>query len=169
MVDADNRRAVEQARRFAARVVSGEWDGRKAGMYLYGQRPGTGKTYLAEAVANAALDAGVWVRFVRVVDIPRNDQEAVEELASDEWPLVVLDDVGAAKPTPRLVECLYAIIDGRTWRGAPLVVTSNLEPDALGRQIGAVDQTAGERIASRLVGACELVPVGGPDRRRGRR
>lgn len=165
-VDRHNEEAVRLATEFADAVIAGT---ASRGLYIYGLKTGTGKSHLAAAVVNRVVRAGVFARFLRVVDIPRNDQEAVDALANSDWPLLALDDIGAAKATPRLVECLYTIIDGRTWAGAPIVLTSNLGPDALAEQIGAVDRTAGERIGSRIVGGCRLVPLAGPDRRQNRR
>jgi DNA replication protein DnaC len=162
-VDSHNREAILAAVEFADGIVAGT---ARRGLYVFGPRTGTGKTHLAEAVVNRVTAAGVFARFVRVVSMPRNDQEAIEDLAGADWPLVVLDDVGAAKATPRLVECIYSIVDGRTWAGAPLLLTSNLGPDVLAKQLGSLDAVAGERIASRIVGGCDLVPLGGPDRRR---
>jgi len=166
-VDEHNRAAFERALAFAGEVVAGT---ARRGLYIYGPRTGTGKSHLAAAIVNHVAACGVFARFMRVVEIPRGDQEALEDLSNADWPLLVLDDVGAAKNTARLVECLYCIIDGRCWSGAPVVLTSNMGPDALGAHLGELDKVAGARIASRLVEACEMVPLAGPDRRRvGRR
>lgn len=157
-VDKHNRVAVDVAKEYAATLGS-------RGLYVYGPF-GTGKTYLAAAIANAVLDSGRWVKFLRVVDMPRNDQDAVDELANEGWPLVVLDDIGAPKSTPRLVECIYNIVDGRLWHGAPLVITSNYRLNALEQKLDEAGGDAGGRVVSRICEACELVCLGGPDRRK---
>jgi DNA replication protein DnaC len=115
---------------------------------------------------NAVMDAGMWARMVRVAAMPRNDQEAIEELADDGWPLVVLDDIGAPKSTERLVECCFTIIDGRLWCGGPIVITSNYTLDGLAKRLDESGGDSGGRIASRIREACEVVPLGGPDRRK---
>ncbi len=57
--------------------------------------------------------------------------------------LLVLDDIGAARSTPHVVEQLGFILKDRYDRGAKTLITSNLTLDALGR-------TMDERIADRL-------------------
>jgi DNA replication protein DnaC len=161
VLDKWNSGPMEDCRKYVERLVAGE-GGR--GIYLYGSY-GTGKTHLACAVANAVLDAGLWVRVVRVAAMPRNDQDVVDELADDGWPLVVLDDMGAAKSTARLVECMFTIVDGRLWYGAPLVITSNYNLEKLEKRLDDGGDSGG-RIVSRIREACDLIPLGGPDRRK---
>lgn len=135
------------------------------GLYVYGPT-GTGKTQLACSVMNHLLDRGVFCRFLRTVDIPRNDQEALVELIDEGAnPVLVLDDLGAEKQTPRLLECLYAIIDGRLWNGAYMVITSNYRPRDLARVLNAAEDGYGDRLVGRIREACRMVPLGGRDRR----
>jgi DNA replication protein DnaC len=58
-----------------------------------------------------------------------------------------------------VLEQLYTIINARYQDERSIIVTSNLDPLELGEQLG-------ERIVSRLEGACELLPFYGPDARR---
>lgn len=73
--------------------------------------------------------------------------------------LLVIDDLGAEKPSEWTQERLYSIIDHRYANCMPLIVTSNLPPKELAAQTG-------ERTASRLAEMCTVVPVTGADRRR---
>jgi DNA replication protein DnaC len=140
------------------------------GVLLYGPT-GVGKTHLAAATVNALLGDGVLAVFLRVVDMPRHDEDEVRRLSDpDEVPVLVLDDLGAEKSTERMLECLYSVVDGRLWAGAPLVVTTNFLPedlrihyDAAAERVGTAGY--GERLYSRLRQACVFVPVGGRDRR----
>lgn len=161
-VDRDNEVAIEVARKWVAKVLHGEV---VSGLFIYGP-PGTGKTHLACACLNELIDSGYPGVFLRLVDIPRNDQEAVVELASPSaTPVLVLDDMGTAKPTERLVECVYHIIDGRLWCEAPLILTSNLNLEGIRSAYNAI-AGSGDRLASRIVELCRPIPLGGKDRRK---
>lgn len=142
------------------------WTRGKPGLLLYGP-PGVGKSWAAACAVNYLVDALVGVRFLRGVDVPRRDQDAVEALADVECtPVLVYDDIGAEKFTPRALECLYLILDGRTHAGAPTVVTSNWRPAGLGAMLNEAGSGYGDKVVSRLRELCEWIPVGGPDRRR---
>ena len=73
--------------------------------------------------------------------------------------LLVIDDLGAEKPSEWTQERLYSVINHRYENCLPLIITSNLPPK------NVADQT-GERVASRLAEMCEVVLMTGPDRRK---
>jgi len=136
----------------------------RQGMLFFGPQTGCGKTHLACACANRLIQAGTLTVFMRTVLIPRHDQNAVLDLADPtETPVLILDDLGAEKPTPRLLECLYTIVECRLGSGAPTIVTTNLRPEGI-RGYGTVGGY-GDKLYSRLMQMCECVPVDGPDRR----
>lgn len=135
------------------------------GLLFYGP-PSTGKTHLGCAIANKLIDLGVYTRFLPTVEIPKHDSEEVERLTDpDEYPVLVLDDVGAEKHTGRALECLYEIVDGRLRKGAQMVVTTNYQPSELKKKLNAAENGYGDRIVGRLREACLFVPVGGKDYR----
>jgi len=75
-------------------------------------------------------------------------------------PLLLLDDLGAAaKVTPWSDDVLYRLVTHRYERRMPTIVTSNLKPSDLSRQLG-------DRVASRLTEMTVRVLISGPDRRR---
>jgi DNA replication protein DnaC len=129
---------------------------------------GTGKTTLAMLVSRAALDAG---RSVAIYSLPRllaeiratfeADTEGsyvdfLERLAAVD--LLHVDDVGAEKTSPWVLEQLYAIVNGRYEDEKSIVITTNLEKEELADQIGI-------RTVSRLKEMCEVLPLFGEDAR----
>lgn len=157
---------VDVARRFVRRLDERLDQGR--GLWLFGG-VGTGKTTLAMLVSQAAMNAG---RSVAIYSLPRLLSEIRETFESDlegsytslmdrltEVDLLHLDDVGAEKTSPWVLEQLYAIVNARYEAERSMLVTTNLERSALAEQIG-------ERTVSRLEEMCEVVPFHGRDRRR---
>lgn len=159
---------VRQPADFLARVEAAMHDGESI---LLSGRSGTGKTYLAVALLRAALEAGRDGRFVVVPDLldrirraygdagPGADEvvEAVERVD-----FLVLDDLGTEQATPWALEKLYQIVNARILNLRQMVITTNLDGPTLTRQLG-------QRIASRLAGACVRLQTSGPDRRLGAR
>ena len=143
------------------RVDTGE------GLWFHGP-VGTGKTSLAMLVSKAALDAG---RTVAIYSLPRllaeirttfddgSDRsytELLDRLTGVD--LLHIDDVGAEKTSPWVLEQLYALVNARYEEERSVVITTNLERDDLAEQIT-------ERTVSRLEEMCEVLPVGGRDLR----
>lgn len=152
------------------------------GLYLAGQ-VGTGKTHAAwMAVSAWCLVTGVrprdasrtedWlgserlsptVVFARMTDLlddMRPGEESVRRVRDcQRADLLVIDDLGAEKPTEWTQERLYSVVDHRYANRLPLIATGNLPPAKL------VEQTGG-RVASRLAEMCAVVPMTGADRRR---
>jgi DNA replication protein DnaC len=130
---------------------------------------GTGKTHQAFGVLRAVSESGAACRWVATTatDVyarmrPRHgvDSEAEFERFAG-MDLLVLDDVGAARPTEWIEEVNYRLINRRYEEDRPTLFTSNLTP----AQLSAV---LGERVMSRLVGMSTQVVLEGPDRRRPR-
>jgi DNA replication protein DnaC len=69
---------------------------------------------------------------------------------------LVLDDLGAERGTDYAVEQLYRLVDHREREGLPIIAATNLRPAEWPDQFGS-------RTASRLMGLCEPIEVGGPD------
>lgn len=137
------------------------------GTYLFGQ-PGVGKTYAAACCVRLAAEAG---RKAKLVTVPalleqvKAGYDGGDRLALDRakgYDLLVLDDLGMERATGWSMETLSALIDHRTSRGLVTVVTSNYGLGQLRDRWGGME---GNRLASRLAGACERVEVKGADRR----
>jgi DNA replication protein DnaC len=96
---------------------------------------GSGKTHLAAAIANEAVDLGVPTLFLTVPDLldtlrasfgseDTTFEEAFERVRSA--PLLVLDDFGTHNATEWAREKLFQILNHRYVNRLPLVVTMNL-------------------------------------------
>ncbi len=124
---------------------------------------GTGKTHLAIAVARLRHFQGDTIRFYPTVDLldslrPGSDRpEAGAGAATTS--VLVLDDLGAERPTDWTDERLYALINRRWLNEQPTIVTSNLSP-------GELFEAVGGRLFSRLVHDAYSVMLTGDDRRR---
>jgi DNA replication protein DnaC len=159
---------VDVARRYVRKLDERLAQGR--GLWFFGG-VGTGKTTLAMLVSSTALEAG---HAVAIYSLPRLLAEIRETFESDregsyttlmdrltEVDLLHLDDVGAEKTSPWVLEQLYAIVNARYEAERAMLITTNLERSALAEQIG-------ERTVSRLEEMCEVLPLYGPDARQQR-
>jgi DNA replication protein DnaC len=157
---------VVRAVRAYVRDLDANLDGGR-GLWLFGD-VGTGKTTLAMLVARSALEAG---RSVAIYSLPRllNEIRRTYDEGADsayltlldrlaEVDLLHVDDLGAERSSPWVLEQLYAIVNARYEAERSMVITTNLDRDALVEQIG-------ERTVSRLEETCEVIPVHGVDRR----
>lgn len=105
---------------------------------------GCGKTHLAAAIANFAVEQGVPVLFLTVPDLldwlrfafestDENFEARFEEIRHIR--LLVLDDLGTQNSTPWAAEKLYQIINYRYLLRLPTVITTNLTLDDLDGRI----------------------------------
>lgn len=141
------------------------WDEMEAGnngLLLWGNT-GNGKTYAAACIANALIDRGIPAM---VTSIPRilnagwDKQTIIEQM--HKYPLVVLDDLSAERDSDYSREIVYLVIDERYKAKKPLIVTTNLELEALCKP-KTVDQ---QRIYDRVLEMCVPVAFCGESLRR---
>jgi len=155
-------------KRYVSRIDE-QLDGGR-GLWFFGS-VGTGKTTLAMLVSRHAIEAG---RSVAIYSLPRLLAEIRTTFDDDrsrsyvdlidrltEVDLLHVDDVGAEKTSPWVLEQLYAIVNARYEDERSIVITTNLERDPLAEQIG-------ERTVSRLEEMCEVLPLWGADARQQR-
>lgn len=89
---------------------------------------GSGKTRAAACIANALIDAGVPALMTSFPKILKMGFSEVGEIIGqlNEFPLLVIDDLGAERQSDYALETVYAVIDERYKSAKPLIVTTNL-------------------------------------------
>lgn len=128
---------------------------------------GSGKTHQAYGAVRSLLGAGVRLRWQAVTSAdlhaqfrprPHHDPEReIQELGR--CPLLILDDLGAAKQSEWTEELTYRLINRRYTEMLPTLITTNLPTAELRSAVG-------DRVASRLAEMTTRVILTGPDRRR---
>lgn len=175
--DEGQREAFQAAREFAKEYIEGKNDG--TGLILIGG-VGSGKSHLASAIINAVVDYvhipdGIAERSCEraVVGIPYcgayfvGTVSLLEQLRSSydsdggilqimekckKAELLVLDDLGAEKPSDWTRERLFEIIDYRYNDCSPVVITTNADIQELRRNMG-------DRICDRIRSMCRTYTV----------
>ncbi|PCG85036.1 ATP-binding protein [Streptomyces sp. WZ.A104] len=128
---------------------------------------GTGKTYQAYGAVRSLLIAGVRLRWkaITAADLyaelrPRPGHDGERELMDlARCPLLIIDDLGAAKNSEWTEEITMRLINRRYNAMLPTLITTNLGMSDLRAHIG-------DRVASRLTEMTDRVILDGPDRRR---
>lgn len=139
------------------------WDG-KRNLLLLGKY-GCGKTGLIASALNSLAerlyDDGKRPKFISTVALTDALRTGYDDGSFDrtmetyrKCGLLILDDLGAEKPTEWVRERIFSIIDHRYGAFLPTWGTSNLTPDKLAEQIG-------ERAFWRLVEECDVIEVNG--------
>ncbi|GAA4952421.1 hypothetical protein GCM10023205_12000 [Yinghuangia aomiensis] len=128
---------------------------------------GTGKTHQAYGALRSLLLAGVRLGWqaTTAADLhaslrPRAGHDTEGELRRiARTPLLILDDLGAAKPSEWTEELTYRLVNHRYEHLLPTLFTTNLP-------IARIRETLGDRITSRLAEMTQRAILDGPDRRR---
>lgn len=102
--------------------------GNGIGLVFYGSK-GNGKTFCAACIANELIERGVPVLMTSFPAILNSGQKGMNELIrqSQEFDLVIVDDLGAERDTEYALETVYYFVDARYRSGKPMIVTTNLD------------------------------------------
>lgn len=135
------------------------------GLLLYGT-VGTGKSYMAAAVANELIDQGYKVymtnfaRLVKLLQGTFEKQKLIDDL--NRYSLLIIDDLGAERKSEFMQEQVFNIIDARYRAGLPAIITTNLDIEEIKKP---ADIGSG-RIYDRILERCHPIEVTGISRRR---
>lgn len=138
------------------------------GLILFGD-VGTGKTYMAAAIANALLDRGYKVlmtNFAKLANQIEGQYNAKQEFIDslNRFDLLVIDDLGVERDSASgyMQEMVYNIVDSRYRAGLPFIITTNLTAD----QLKNPADIRYKRIYDRILERCFPLEVKGESRRR---
>lgn len=165
------------------------------GLLLMG-KVGTGKTHLAVAALRELVETkgaqGLYVNFLELVQALQMSFEGGGGSRDDiltpvvEAELLVLDELGAGKPTEWVRDLLYFVINSRYMSKRVSIFTSNyldnpqltrsrqttraaskevVEPPAPERWIETLADRIGDRLRSRLAEMCDVIKLYGDDYR----
>ena len=126
---------------------------------------GLGKTFLSACIAGAVADRGYSVMYETASRLfskleqakfsgdEESRKEAAKYTACD---LLILDDLGTEMPGQFVTAALYSLLNERLLSGKPMVVSTNLNADEMGRRYSP-------QIASRLQGEFSRLTFVGDD------
>lgn len=156
--EAESRQAAYTAKKVAIRYIEGfaEMEKLGKGLYFYSRERGSGKTMLMAGIGNAlARVHGKRVRFATLIDLleeirrtfDASSGETYSEMLHEirEVDVLLLDDIGAERPTEWAGEVFYNILNRRMTARKITFFTSNLRMEELpyhGRLLTRIDKMA---------------------------
>lgn len=146
-----------------------KWDEIKkdnCGLLLYGS-VGAGKTFYAACIANALIDKNVPALMTNFATIS-NDINSMFEGKNEyiksviNYPLLILDDLGAERSSDYMLEQVFNVIDARYQVKKPLILTTNLSIE----KIKNPENLRYKRIYDRILEMCLPVEFRGVSARK---
>ena len=127
---------------------------------------GTGKSFLAAAIANELISQGtpcLMTNFSRIISRVSEkfggDQKYLDDL--NRFDLLIIDDLGAERDTEFTWEKVMNVVGARYRAGLPIIITTNLSP----KDFYDPSDIRRQRVFSRLKEMCICLEVKGVDRR----
>jgi DNA replication protein DnaC len=167
--------SLKKAKVLAKRFVD-HWPAVEAGLLISGP-VGVGKTHLAVAILNELVDTkGATALFCDFSDLldriqasfGKGSEESQDDIVAPyrDAELLVLDELGARRPSDWVREVLYGLLNTRYNRGRITILTTNFadEPDARGGE--SLEVRVGAPVRSRLWEMCQAVAIDAEDFRK---
>ena len=158
--DADFFMMDKKLQKAAEKIIDGE----KKGLYLFGGC-GCGKTYSVWAMyqmfrfneMDIKVESMVDILYKLKKDFNSSDPKYYDFIRNYKGVLVI-DDLGSEKITDWAMEMFYSIINKRYEENRTTIITSNLSIEEISKKYG-------DRLASRIVGMCDIIKIEGEDKR----
>ena len=142
----------------------------KSGNLLLSGAPGLGKTFLSASIARVVSDHGHSVVYDTAAHIfermetqkfSRDDSDEAEDDVARylKCDLLIVDDLGTEMTTGFVQSALYRIVNTRLMENRKTIISTNLNPEEIGKRYGAA-------IQSRLEGEYRILPFFGDDIRK---
>lgn len=149
------------------------------GLYIYG-KVGSGKTYLASAIAKQLMDQGKQVMFLPTVEVMTMIRATYDDHAQSEeavlhklctCDVLVLDDLGKENQSQSgwVESILFRIVNQRYADMLPIIITTQFSSEALIKRLSRSGAETAVAIVSRLIEMCKGVHLNESDRRMERR
>ena len=139
-----------------------------SGSLLFSGATGLGKTFLSACIARQIADRGFSVMYETAIRLFGDfETEKFGAQGGDgsltrkyfDCDLLIIDDLGTEMTTQFTVSALYSVLNTRMMEGKPILISTNLLPEAL-------ETRYSPQIASRIVGTFRLIKFVGDDLRR---
>ena len=139
-----------------------------SGSLLFSGATGLGKTFLSACIARQIADRGFSVMYETAIRLFGDfETEKFGAQGGDgsltrkyfDCDLLIIDDLGTEMTTQFTVSVLYSVLNTRMMEGKPILISTNLLPEAL-------ETRYSPQIASRIVGTFRLIKFAGDDLRR---
>lgn len=136
-----------------------------SGNLLFVGGTGLGKTFLSACIARAVADRGCSVVYetaghlfskLEQAKFSPNEENRREAARFTECDLLIIDDLGTEMPGQFVTAALYSLLNDRILANKPMVVSTNLNVEEMGRRYSP-------QIASRLHGGFQRLTFVGED------